>query len=170
MFWLFGTVKKYPEKNCNTNVVHFVPCGLSLTTACNSEQRSRRNWFYAIMQWSLILRLPLIEKKVVLQHNGEKSCFHLLFPDLEILCPIVMFILLPIISPTKIILKQFWCKFEKICCIVHARLRLWVKMASSSKYDMYCWFCPHTFPENNHHDHVYKQQSNFQQIFLCNVC
>ena len=34
------------------------------------------------MQWSLILRLPLIEKKAALWYNGQKSCFRLLFPDL----------------------------------------------------------------------------------------
>ena len=127
MFCLFGIVKKYPQNNRNTNVAHFVSCGLSLTMACNREQRSRQNW---VMQSSLVLRLPLIEKKAALWYSGEKSCFHLLFPDIEILCPIITFVLLPIISSTETISEQFWCEFEKICCIICSTLRLHVKMAS----------------------------------------
>ena len=49
--------KKYPEKNRNTNIVQFVPCGLSLTMACNHEEKSRKKW---VTQGSLVLRLPLI--------------------------------------------------------------------------------------------------------------
>ena len=95
MLWLFGTVKKkYPEKNRNTNVIHFVSCRLSLTTACKHEQSSRQNW---IIQRSLVLRLPLTEKKAALQYDGKKSHFHLLCPNLETLCPFVTFVLLPII-------------------------------------------------------------------------
>ena len=164
MFWLFGIVEKYPKKNCNSNVVHFVPCGLSLTMACNCEQRSRWNW---VMQRSLVLRLTLIEKKAALWYNGEKSHLYLLFPRPRN----PLFILLPIISSTETILEQFWCELEKIMLYC-----LWVKVALSSKYDMLTlspyislkkfkkiktpsWPCIKTMIE-----------SNFQQIFLSNVC
>ena len=96
------------------NVVHFVPCGLSLTMACNHEQRSRRN---CVMPGSLVLRLPRIENKAAFQYNGEKSGFCLLFSNLEILCRFITFILLPMISSTETISEQFWCKLEKICCL-----------------------------------------------------
>ena len=142
MFWLFGIVKKYPEKNRNTNLVHFVSCRFFLTTAYNLEQRSRWNW---VMQRSLVLKLPLSEKRAALRYNGEKSRFRLLFSYLEILCPIITFVLLPIISSTETVSEQFWCELEKKC-IGRARLRLRVKMASSSKYGMHCWLCRHTFP------------------------
>ena len=76
------------------------------------------------------MRLPLIEKKAALQYNGEQILFfHLFCPNLEILCPIVTYILLPIISSTETILEQFWCELEKIRCIIYARLCLPVKIA-----------------------------------------
>ena len=133
--------KKYPEKNCHTNIVHFVSCGFSLAMACNHEQSSRRNW---VMQSGLVFRLPLIEKKEALWYNGKKSRFYLLFLDLEVLCPIITFVLLPIISSTETVLEQFWCELERICCIVQARLCMKVKMAST----------PIHFPKQNHHVHV----------------
>ena len=91
MFWMFRIVKKYSKKNHNTNILLFVSCGLFLTTACNREQRSRWNW---VKQSSRVLRLPLMEKKAALRYSGKKSHFRPLFPDLEVLCPKIMFILL----------------------------------------------------------------------------
>ena len=109
---------------------------------------------------SLVLRFPLIEKKAALSHKGKKSQFFLLFPNLEILCPIFTFILLLRISLTETISEQFWCELEKMCCIIRARLCLGVKMASLLKYNIYCWLCPQTFPLKNQHDHVKKGRLN----------
>ena len=129
MFWLFWIVENTLRKIVTWMLYTLSPVG-SLTKACNREQRSRWIW---VMQGSLVLRLPLIEKKAELWYSGKKSCFCLLFHNLKILCPIILFILLPIISSTETISEWFWCNLEKICCIVCARLRLQVKMASSSK-------------------------------------
>ena len=90
--------------------MNFVSCGLSLTMACIREQKSRWNW---VIQGSLILRLPLIEKKATLWYNGKKSCFRQIFPDLEILCPIITFVLLPIFLSTEYFFEKFWCELEK---------------------------------------------------------
>ena len=85
-------LRKKHEKNRYTDIAHFVPCGLSPTTACNREQRNRWN---LVIQWSLVLRLPLIEKKAALQDNGKKIPFSSTFSYLEILCPIVTFVYHP---------------------------------------------------------------------------
>ena len=72
MFWLFGIVKKYPKENCNMNIVHFVSCGLSLTMACNHEQRSGWNW---VMQSSqkFITKMGQFKLKINTRTQMEKK-------------------------------------------------------------------------------------------------
>ena len=152
MFWLFGTVKKYPEKNLNMNIVHFVLCGLSLTTVLTVNRGADKIGF---MQWCLFLRLPLTlsEKKTALQYKGEKSCYCLLFHNLEILCSIVTFFLWPIISSTATISKQFGCKLEENMLYCSHKTSLAGKDGFVVEVD----FVPiHFFKKKkkNHYDHV----------------
>ena len=44
----------------------------------------------------------------------KNPVFVYFFPNLEILCPIDTFVLLPIISSTETISEQFLCKLEKM--------------------------------------------------------
>ena len=138
---VWNSKKNYPKKNLTWTLCTLSSVG-SLLQQLVTMNRAADSLGYTRKPH---LRLPLIKKKAALRYNGEKSRFRLLFHDLEILCPVIRFILLSIISSTETSSEQFWCELEKICCTVCTRHRLRVKMALSLEYDMSCRLCPHTF-------------------------
>ena len=110
MLWLFGIVKNIMRKFSTQTLCTLSPVGSVLPWLATVNKGADK---IGLCKVALFWRLPLIEKKAGLWYSDEKSCFCLLFPDLDTLCPIVTLVLLPIILSAETISEQFWCQLEK---------------------------------------------------------